>query len=194
MPSPTAQTTLSVAGQTLQLNVGQTGVGQPPDVTAVFGFTGIFANAVIGIEAVPLGQPINQPSVAGPFGPVSPVSLSEWIPIGEQGVLNGQNTSSPLTLSSLGGLGTGFAYVVPVAPYQMLQIRLISIGSGAVVASIATGTFPASTGLSANPSAALTQLELGRIRIGMSILIGGGADPGGFNLQDPTAADVAGFT
>jgi hypothetical protein len=188
MPSPTAQGLLTTPGQTVQLNLGQTGVGQPGDVTAILSMTGVFANAVIGVEAVPLGQPVAQPTQPGPFGPVSPVSPSEWIPIAEVGIINGAVVSSPLTLSSAGGLGTGFAFSVGAGQFQLLQLRLISIGSGAVQGGIATLPFPLNAGLSA-PGSAINTLELGRIRIGLSILLEGL----GVNLQDISQADYQQF-
>jgi hypothetical protein len=52
--------------------------------------------------------------------------------------------------------------------------------------------FPLSTGLQQLGNA-INQLELSRIRFGISMLLGGGADAEGFNLQDLTAADFNSF-
>lgn len=159
MPSQ-VQGLLSAAGQTLQLPIGKTGTGQPPDVSAVFSLTGAFGNATIGLEGVPIGQPITPPAGGGPGGSPSPVSLSSWVPIAEVTVSNGQVISSPVgPLSNLGGVGTGYAYWVSVAIFQMLQIRLISISSGAIQGGIATCGFPASSSLS-NPAVTLTNVPL----------------------------------
>ena len=188
MPSPSVQGTLSIAGQTLQLALGRAGVGQPGDVTAGFSMTGTFANAVIGLEGVPLGQPLSAPVGAGPQPSIGPLTLSEWIPIGEVAVINGASLSSPVTISSAGGVGTGFQFIVGCALFQALQMRLISIGSGAIVGGIATIPFPLNQGLSV-PGSAQSLLELQRIRLGISILISGGADSGGLDLEQLTSSD-----
>lgn len=190
MPSPSVQGTLSIAGQTLQLALGRAGVGQPGDVTAIFSMTGVFANAVVGIEGVPLGQPLSAPVGAGPQPAIGPTSLSEWIPISEVAIINGASLSSPVTISSTGGVGTGVSYQVGCAIFQALQMRLISIGSGAIVGGIATIPFPLNQGLSI-PGSAQSLLELQRIRLGMSILISGGADAGGLDLEQLTASDFS---
>jgi hypothetical protein len=69
-------------------------------------------------------------------------------------------------------------------------MRLISIGSGAIVGGIATIPFPLNQGLSI-PGSAQSLLELQRIRLGMSILISGGADAGGLDLEQLTASDFS---
>lgn len=182
MPSPSAQGLLNAAGQTLQLWLGNTGVGQPADVSAIIAVTGIYQAATIGIEAIPLGQPLVQPSQAGPFQVPSPVSTSEWIPITELAIVNGSVLSSPVgPLTSVGGPGTGFGWTIPAGIYQAVQVRVISIGGGAIQASIASVPFPSSSsiGSASNP---VSQLELSRIRFGISDLVG-------YSLGDLTAAD-----
>jgi hypothetical protein len=173
--------------------LGVDGVGNPGDVSAIFSLSGTFVNAVVAIEGLPQGTPMTPalpPSPANPNGlPSTPLSSSQWTPIAEVGVINGQLTTSPVgPLTSSGVVGTGFAYTAPIGAFQQVRMRLLSISSGAVVGGIATVPFPISTGI-VQPGNPVSQLELGRIRVGMSILLEGM----GINLQDLTQSDIQGF-
>lgn len=142
MSTAAAQGVLQNAGDTLQLILGGVGVGNPPDVAAVFSLTGGFTAAVIAIEAVPLGQPMT------PGSPPTVPSEGEWVHIAETYVLNGELQSSPLgPLTSTGAAGSGFAFTAGIAAYSALRIRLVSTGGGAIQGGIATLPFPTSTGV-----------------------------------------------
>ena len=173
--------------------IGSDGVGNPGDVSAIFSMSGTFSTATIAIEGLPQGIPMSPalpPSPTNPTGtPPTPLSPNQWVPLAEVGVINGQLTSSPVgPLTSNGLVGTGFAYTAPIGAFQQVRMRLISIGSGAVLGGIATVPFPISTGI-VQPGNPVSQLELGRIRVGMSLLLEGM----GINLQDLTQSDMQGF-
>ena len=172
--APVGPAALTTPGQILFTVLNQVGVGQPPDETAIISLTGNFTAATFGIEGVPLGQPL---------GTIP-------IPIAEAGVINGQTVSSPVgPLSSSGVAGNnGFAFAVPLGAYSALQVRLISIGGGSVLAGIATVPFPVTVGQPSGGNPVNT-LELSRIRVGNSILLEGL----GINLQDLSASDLQGF-
>lgn len=195
MPSPSATGVLSVAGATLQAQLGQGGVGQPGDVTCVVTMYGVFSSAQIAVEGVPLGSPLVQPTTPGPqmgINSASPLSPNEWIAIEELGIFNGQLVSSPITISSSGGPSSGVSYTFGAGVFEIVRLRLISISSGAVQGVIAFVPFPISTGLQQLGNA-VNQLELSRIRTGISALMAGGADAEGFNLQDLSQADFNTF-
>ncbi len=167
--------TLSVAGDVLGIVLGNTGFGQFFDVQLALSLSGTFVGATVAVEALAVGQPLI--GVAG----TAPVSTSEWVAVSSAAA--GGNVNSPLgPLSSAGGPGTGFTYATPCYQFQQLRLRLVSIASGSVVASIAS--VPVTFNVVSNPNEAL---ELGRVRIGMSILLEGM----GINLSDLTAADIA---
>lgn len=188
MPVQPAQGTLQNVGDIVgPVFLGQTGVGNPPDTTAVFAFTGVYTNAVVAIEGIPIGQPISQ----GP--PLAPNSSNEWVACLDVALLSGALQSNPITINSTGGPSSGFACAVGSGMYQQLRARLIGNGGGAIQASIATCGFPLSPspgGAAGGSVNAQNQLELGRIRVGMSILLEGM----GINLQDLTSQDIQAFS
>lgn len=124
-----SQGTLSVVGDILgPVQLGNTGIGQPTDLTALVSLTGTFTAATVLIEGVPLGQPLTQGN------PPTPTSVSEWVLISSQG---------PLT--STGLVGSGIAVTVACNLYQQLRARLSVIGSGAIVGGIASSPFLTTT-------------------------------------------------
>jgi hypothetical protein len=177
MPVPLAQQSLVNPGDILgPVILGNTGVGQPPDVSAVLSFTGLnglpFTNAVIAVEAIAIGQPVTAPASFG--AAPTPLNPGQWEPVLDIGLVDGQPVSSPIgPLTSAGTVGTGFGYTVPCAQFQQLRARLVSIGSGAIQGGIATMGFPAGSTylaqLVALNSAQL--LELQRIRVGIGVLV-----------------------
>jgi hypothetical protein len=127
MPVAPVSKTLQTAGDTAQLALGYTGVGNPPDQTVVVSLTGTFTNAVVAIEGIPLGQ----------------ASTSVPMPISEVSTLTGSTVSSPVgPLTSSGNAGSGFSFTVNAMLFSVVQIRLVSIGSGAITSGIASQTFP----------------------------------------------------
>ena len=197
MPVPVAQQTIQNVGDILgPLLLGQTGVGQPADVTAIVSLTGVFSGVSVSIEGVPLGQPITQggPSALPPAPAApQPASANEWVPVLDVWLINGQAQSSPLTgLTSAGGAGSGYAFAVGCGIYQQLRLRLTGNGGGtAIQGGMATVPFPVGSvgpggGGSGGSVNAQNTTELGRIRVGLSILLEGL----GINLQDLTATDI----
>jgi len=129
MPIQSAQKTLQNPGDTLAVLLPNPNVDQPVDLTAVLSLLGTFSFAYVAIEGLPFGQP------AGTIP----------IPIALVSVINGQlASSSPLAsnpvgpLTSSGAPGSGFAFTVSCGIYSLLQMRLVSINSGAIQAAIAT--------------------------------------------------------
>lgn len=150
--------------------LGNTGVGNPLDVTAIVSLIGTFTNAVVAIEAVPIGQLV--PFVQGATGPPVPTPApNQWIPILELGVIDGVPASSPVgPLTSAGTAGSGYAFTIGCGIFQQLRMRLVGIGGGAIQGGIATLPFPVPTGLTASSTSGLA-LELQRIRIGIGMLV-----------------------
>jgi hypothetical protein len=64
MPIPIATGTLANPGDVIAATLGNTGVGQGSDSRAVLSFSGAFQNAVVAVEAVPRGQPMNPPGLS----------------------------------------------------------------------------------------------------------------------------------
>ncbi len=192
MPVPYGQGLLAVPqsatyqGDTITVPLGVTGVGQGPDNTAILSLSGTFANAVIAVETVSLGQPMVQSPAFG-TGPPAPASVSEWGNVEEINLLSGSPVSAPIgPVSSTGVAGTALQYAVPCGTFAQLRLRLISIGSGAIQGGIATVPFP--VGQQSLPPGA--NIEDFRNRVGISILLEGM----GINLQDLTAADQSAFS
>lgn len=163
--SATAGYTLQNVGDTITVQLGVTGVGQPPDVTAIISLAGTYTAATVAVEAVALGQPI----VTG--SPTAPLYTYSWVPVTEIGVQDGQTVSSPIgPLTSVGTAGSGYAYQFGCGVFSMLRLRLVSIGSGAILGGIATIPFPIQSGLVNNLNAGML-LELQRIRVGINMLL-----------------------
>ncbi len=168
MPVTPAQGTLQNVGDIVgPVFLGMTGVANPIDVTAIVSLTGAFTGATVAIEGVPIGQPLTPSS--NPGQPGTPTQPSEWVPLGEVGVVDFQPVSSPVgPLNSTGLQGSGYAFNVPCGMHQQMRLRLVSISSGAIQGGIATLPFPVPTGFSAASSAVL---ELQRIRVGIELLL-----------------------
>ncbi len=142
MPIQAAQGLLQNIGDTVTAALGNTGVGQPADPSAILSLSGVFSQAVIAVEAIPLGQPM-QPPVLGSNLPPLPVSASSWTPVANVSFLNQQVITVPIgPISSAGGPGTGFAYGLGCGTFQQIRLRLLSIGGGAIQGGIATAPFP----------------------------------------------------
>jgi len=179
MPINPASGVLQNAGDTVVAQLGATGVGQGADPTAILSLTGAFTAATIAIEAVPLGQPMAP--ATGPLSSFSqsPVAESEWIPIGEVGVLDGISVSSPVgPLNSTGLPGSGYGFDVAVGKYQQIRLRLVSIGSGAIQGGIATVPFPVGSALTQQLAVlAGILLEVQRCRVGIELVMSNGDQP-----------------
>lgn len=178
-------------GDCIQANLGQSGVGQPTDPTAILSLcpagAGGFTGAVVAIEGVPLGQPLTQ-VVAGQ--PVAP-SQNQWVDTLDVLTLTGAAQTSPVgPLTAAPGAGNGFGFAVGCGLYSMLRLRLVSISSGQVQGGLATVPFPVGSvgpgGAGSGSVNSQNTVELGRIRVGLSILLEGL----GINLQDLTAQDI----
>ena len=186
MPVPQLSFTLQNPNDQGLVQLGNTGVGNPVDVTCILSFSGVFAGAVVAIEGVPIGQPLLQTTLG--FGnPPTAASANEWALPFEVNDATGGTVTSPIgPISSLGGTGTCFIYTFTCSYFNLLRARLVSITSGAIQGGIATLPFPLSTsGSPITPPA--TFLELQRIRFGINCIMVGGAD---VNWSDLVSGDL----
>jgi hypothetical protein len=160
--------TLQNVGDLLQVFLGNVGVGNPTDQIAIVSLTGTFTAATVAIEAVPQGLPISLTTT-----PIAPLSANSWIATTDISVVNGQPVSSPVgPLTSAGGVGSGFSFTFNCGQFQLIQLRLVSIGSGAITGGIATGSFPGGSATNLLIGLANGQLlELQRIRVGINLLL-----------------------
>jgi hypothetical protein len=167
MPAIPVSKTLQNVDDTLQLQLGLVGYGQPQDITAVVSLTGTFTLAVVAIEGVPIGQSLS----------------SVPIPLAEINIGTGNPQGSPVgPFTSTGGPGSGNAFVISCGIYSLIQVRLVSIGGGAITCGIASATFPVTPG--SNLPSPQMMLELVRIRIGINALLDG------VSLQEISLTDL----
>ena len=171
MPVPDGVGLLTAVGQTVSVTLGNSGNGNPVDVTAIVSMTGTFTQATFVVEGIPLAQPM---ALTGPYPPSqAPASAAEWCLVYELGLQAGSPVTNPIgPLSSTGAAGTGFCYTVPCGYFQQLRLRVTGLGSGAIQAGIATIPFPISTSsvISTSPASLLAQ---NRIWFGIMVLLNG---------------------
>ncbi len=190
MAAPPVQAVLQNVGDVCgPIQLGSAVFPNQADGLALYSFTGAYSGVIIALEAIPDGQPMNAP-VSGQLP--TPVSSSSWTALQQVGISGGAQLNSPVgPIASAGGPNTGNTYTTAIGPYQQARARLLqNTGGTPIMASIATG--PVAPGAppvqaTVNPAASL---ELGRLRVGVSILLEGM----GINLQDLTAADIQAFS